>query len=91
MNKITVEKATPERLEELGVDSWSSWECGVETFEWEYASDETAHVQAGRVKVITEHGQEVEFGAGEIVFFPRGLRCTWQVLEPIRKVYTFGR
>lgn len=91
MSEIKVEKATPERLKQLGVDSWSPWECGVETFDWEYASEETAYVKEGRVEVTTEHGQQVEFGGGDIVRFPKGLKCTWKVLEPIRKVYTFGR
>lgn len=89
MSTIKVEKATPERLRELNVDSWSPWECGVETFDWEYASNETAYVKAGRVHVLTEHGQEVEFGQGDLVIFPKGLKCTWTVLEPIRKVFTF--
>lgn len=87
--QIKVERATPERLKELGVDAWSPWECGVETFDWQYSDDEVAYVQAGRVQVHTEHGQDVEFGQGDIVFFPKGLRCTWKVTQPIRKVYTF--
>jgi len=87
---IKVEKATPERLEELGVEGWSPWQCGVETFDWEYADDETAYVKAGRVQVVTGHGQQVEFGAGDIVFFPKGLKCTWKVLKPISKVFTFS-
>lgn len=90
MSKITVEKASPGRLEELGVSGWSTWECGVETFDWEYSSDETAYVQSGQVQVTTEHGQEVEFGEGDIVHFPRGLKCTWRVIKPIRKVFTFS-
>ena len=90
MSEIKVEKATPERLEELSVDAWSPWDCGVSTFDWEYGSDETAYVKAGRVRVVTEHGQEVEFGEGDIVFFPKGLKCTWTVIEPISKVFTFG-
>jgi uncharacterized cupin superfamily protein len=76
MSRIKVEKATPERLRELNVDSWSPWECGVETFDWEYASNETAYVKAGRVRVRTEHGQEVEFGQGHLAIFPKGLKCT---------------
>ena len=91
MSSIRVERPTAERLKALGVDRWSPWQCGVETFDWEYASDETAYVQEGRVRVKTEHGQEVELGGGDLVYFPKGLKCTWSVLEPIRKVYTFGR
>lgn len=90
MSLIKVEQPTPARLSELGVDSWSAWECGVETFDWQYSDDETAYVQQGRVLVTTEEGQQVEFGAGDLVFFPKGLKCTWKVMEPIRKVFTFG-
>ncbi len=88
--QIKVERATAERLAELGVEGWSPWECGAETFDWQYSADETAYVQEGKVRVVTEHGQDVSFGAGDIVFFPRGLRCTWTVIEPIRKVFTFS-
>ena len=64
MAAIKVEKATPERLKELGIDSWSAWECGVETFDWEYSSDETAYVQEGQVKVktVTDLGKGIETG-----------------------------
>ena len=89
MSQIRVERATPEKLRRLAVESWSPWECAPETFDWEYSSDETAYVKEGRVKVRTEHGQEVELRAGDLVFFPRGLKCTWTVLETIRKVYVF--
>lgn len=90
MSEIKVERATEARLAELDVSSWSPWECGPETFPWEYSADETAYVKQGKVRVVTEHGQEVEFGAGDLVTFPRGLKCTWTVIETIRKVYTFG-
>ena len=89
MAAIKVEQATPERLKELGVEDWSSWECGVETFPWEYSADETAYVQEGQVTVTTEDGEVVEFGEGDIVHFPMGLKCTWAVTKPIRKVFSF--
>jgi len=40
--------------------------------------------------VYTRDGEVVEIVAGDIVVFPGGLKCTWEVLEPIRKVFTFG-
>jgi uncharacterized protein len=91
MSSIKVQKATPDKLHELGVESWSPWECTPETFDWEYSSDETAYVKEGKVEIRTEHGQQVELGAGDLVFFPSGLKCTWTVLETIRKVYVFGK
>ena len=90
MSEIKVEQAAPERLVELGADSWSPWNCGGETFDWSYSERETAQVLQGKVRVVTEHGQDVTFGAGDIVVFPAGLNCTWTVMEPIRKVFSFG-
>lgn len=90
MGKIKVERATDARLKELGVSEWSSWGCGVETFDWHYSDDETAYVQKGRVTVREQDGSEVTFGAGDIVVFPKGLSCTWTVHEPIEKVFRFG-
>jgi uncharacterized protein len=31
----------------------------------------------------------VEFGAGDLVVFPKGLSCTWDVLAAIDKYYKF--
>lgn len=89
MSAIKVEKATPARLKELDVESWSPWSCGVETFDWEYSEDETAYILEGRVRVITQDGQDVTLEAGDLVFFPRGVRCTWAVETAIKKVFTF--
>ncbi|MBN1621902.1 MAG: cupin domain-containing protein [Endomicrobiales bacterium] len=88
MASIKIEKATPEKLKELKVDSWNPWECEPSTFDWEYSSEEVAYVKEGKVKVKTKN-EEVEINKGDIVTFPKGLKCTWNVIEAIRKVYTF--
>jgi len=88
MSEIKVEKPTPAELDALGVKRWSPWECERSTFDWEYDCDEVAYVLEGKVRVKTPSG-EVEFGQGDLVRFPKGLKCVWTVLEPIRKVYTF--
>jgi len=44
----------------------------------------------GKVKVNTADGEEVEFGKGDLVTFPQGVKCTWDVKEKIRKVYKLG-
>jgi uncharacterized cupin superfamily protein len=58
----------------------------VSVFDWEYDATETCYVMEGEVKVTTPEG---EFGAGDLVTFPRGLKCTWNVRKPIRKHYRF--
>lgn len=88
MAKILKETATEQKINELGARSWSTWECKPSTFDWTYSDPETAYVLEGKVKVTTGE-QEIEFGAGDLVFFPSGLKCTWHVIEKIRKHYTF--
>ncbi len=90
MGKVKVEKPTKEQLGKLGVDKWSTWECDVKKFDWQYDESEVFYVLEGKVKVTTTEGEEVEFGKGDLVSFPKGVKCTWDVKERIRKVYNFG-
>ena len=32
----------------------------------------------------------LKFSAGDFVVFPKGLKCRWRVIKPVRKHYTFG-
>ncbi len=42
------------------------------------------------MRVTPQDGEPVEFGAGDVVVFPAGMECVWEVIEPIRKHYAFG-
>jgi len=88
MAQIKIEKPDRKKLETLGVSRWSPWECDVSTFDWKYDSDEICYILEGKVKVKTPK-EEVEINRGDLVTFPKGLKCTWDVLKKIRKVYTF--
>ena len=95
MNQIKIAKPSPEEQKKLGLPakpirtgSWSVWECEPSTFDWQYSDKEVCYVYEGHVKVKTKD-QEVEIGKGDLVTFPKGLSCTWKVIEPIRKVYKF--
>lgn len=90
MSKITKEKPDERTLRQLGTESWGTWECEPSTFPWEYADKETCYVYEGKVTVETPEGDRVDFGPGDLVTFPKGLKCTWTVHERIRKVYKFG-
>ena len=95
MSQIQVKKLSEKEKKDLAIPfspkaqgPWSVWECPPSTFEWHYDKDEKAYLYEGRVKVKTPHS-EVELKAGDFVFFPKGLSCTWEVIEPVRKVYRF--
>ena len=87
--KIEIEIATQEKLKSLGVDSWSYWSCGISEFDWEYDSNERCYIQKGKAIITTEEGDKIEIKKGDIVLFPKGLRCSWSVVETIEKVYCF--
>lgn len=88
MARIKIEKPSKEKLNSLEVAKWSPWSCDVSRFDWEYDSDEVCYILDGKVKVRTPE-EEVEINKGDLVTFPKGLKCTWNVLQKIRKVYTF--
>ena len=95
MSDIKVEKPDKVTLKQLGIpdsaeDSgiWSLWECDPSTFDWEYSDKEICYIYEGKVIVKTPSG-EVKIKAGDLVTFPKGLKCTWQVQDKIKKVYTF--
>ncbi|XP_066347397.1 uncharacterized protein [Miscanthus floridulus] len=89
---IKVERNPPEsRLSELGVRQWPKWGCEKSKFPWTYSAKETCYLLQGKVKVYPEgHGEEfVEITAGDLVVFPKGMKCTWDVAEAVDKHYNF--
>lgn len=91
MSQIIVEH-NPDavRLSELGVTKWSTWTKEISVFPWTYGQREIAYVLEGEVVVTPENGEPVKFAAGDLVTFPAGMSCTWDVRRPLRKHYRFG-
>ncbi len=89
MAKITVTKPTKDQFANLGVKSWPIWTCEPSRFDWQYDEKETCYFLEGRV-TVTADGQSVSFGAGDLVVFPQGLACTWDVSAAVKKHYKFG-
>ena len=69
-------------------ESWSIWECEPSRFNWTYDEEEHCFIINGRVTVIGPDNT-VEIEPGDYVIFPKGLKCIWEVHEPIKKHYTF--
>jgi len=90
-NKIVKEsKPSAERLEALGVMAWPIWTKEISTFPWTYDSEETCYFLEGDVTVTPEGGEPVRMGVGDLVTFPAGMRCTWEIRQAVRKHYTFA-
>ncbi len=89
MAQMTVEKPTEAQLNALGVKDWPTWSKEVSTFPWQYDAKEIAYVLEGEVTVTADSGEQITFGAGDLVSFEKGLSCTWDVKQALKKHYHF--
>ena len=85
--KIEIRKPTEKEQKEMKKEA--IWTCEVSEFPWHYDQKETCLILEGEVAVKTKDG-EARFGPGDLVTFPQGLDCQWQVKKPVRKHYRFG-
>ena len=87
--RITIERPDAAGLKVLGVATWPMWTKEPSTFDWSYDEPETCYFLEGDVTVKSA-SEEVVLRAGDLVRFPRGLRCTWHIRRAVRKQYRFG-
>ena len=91
MNEIEViSNPTEEQLNMLGVYSWPIWTKEASTFPWTYDDKEMCLFLEGEVRVTPEGGKPVEMGKGDLVTFPKGMSCTWEIRQDVKKHYNFG-
>ena len=88
MSEITVEhNPSPAKLEVMGVYDWPIWTKEISQFPWHYDSNETCYILEGEVIVTPTDGQPVQLSEGDLVTFPAGMSCTWQIQSNISKHY----
>lgn len=89
--QIKIERpADAQRLAALDVTRWPIWTKEVSTFPWTYDEAETCYFLEGDVVVTPDGGEPVRMGKGDLVTFPAGMSCVWEVRVPVRKHYRFG-
>lgn len=90
MSEIVVEhNPSEEKLKALGVSSWPTWSKEVSKFPLTFEGQETAYVLEGKFIVTPKGGKPVTIVAGDFVVFPDGLQTQWEVVEPLRKHYSY--
>jgi uncharacterized protein len=88
MSNIVIEhNPDAARLEGLGVSKWPTWEKEVSTFPWHFLEQEIAWILQGECVITPEGGAPVTFGKGDLVTFPAGMKCSWEVRQPLHKHY----
>jgi uncharacterized cupin superfamily protein len=78
-----------DRLEKLGVLGWPIWAKEKSSFPWKYDSEETCYFLEGDVTVTPDGGQPARVGKGDLVTFPSGMSCTWEIHKDVKKHYRF--
>jgi len=87
--KITIKHLSDSKIAEENILQWPIWSCEISEFDWEYSDQETCLLLEGEVEVSSEF-ETVRFSAGDYVIFPKGLKCRWKVMQPVRKHYSFN-
>lgn len=91
MSGIKIEKqASRDVLKQKGIFEWPVWTKEISTFPWIYDADETCYFLEGDVVVTPEGGEPLRIGKGDLVVFPAGMSCTWDIKQAVRKHYNFG-
>ncbi|MDX1823084.1 MAG: cupin domain-containing protein [Thiohalomonadales bacterium] len=91
MDKILIEhNPSSAKLEVMGVFDWPIWRKEVSSFPWQYDQIETCYFLDGNVVVTPEGGEPVEMGSGDLVIFPKGMKCKWEIREDVKKHYNFS-
>jgi uncharacterized cupin superfamily protein len=89
MAKIKIEKIDADELKGMGVFSWPIWQKEASRFDWHYDETEMCYILEGEVTVEVKGQKSVSFGAGDFVTFPKGLNCTWDIKQAVKKHYSF--
>jgi len=91
MNEIHIEhNPSPKKLDVIGVYDWPVWTKEVSRFPWKYDQKETCYILEGEAIVTPDNGAPVRIVESDLVMFPAGMSCTWEILSPIQKHYNFG-
>ena len=89
--EIKIERQpSQEHLNQLGIFKWSIWTKEISEFPWTYDEAETCYFLEGDVIVTPDGREPVQVGKGDLVTFPAGMSCTWNIKQDVRKHYQFG-
>jgi len=65
-----------------------TWDCTEGKWQADYsAKSEFCHILSGKVILTDEEGTATTFVAGDSFVIPMGFAGTWEVVEPVNKLY----
>lgn len=88
MSEITIEhNPSQAKQDAMGVYHWPIWTKEISKFPWTYDNNETCYILEGQVIVTPNGGEPVKIGESDLVTFPAGMSCTWDIRSEIKKHY----
>jgi uncharacterized protein len=90
-----LDEATGDAMATSGLTLWEDgdgaesgvWQCTPGPSHWTLETNEFVHILAGRMTVRPDGGEATDIGSGDTAIFPKGWSGTWDIHEPIRKLY----
>jgi len=86
--QFLIKRLSEEEIKNLNIRQWPIWEKEISKFEWYYSEPEECYFLDGKVSIHYD-GNVVDIQKGDFVIFPKGLKCIWEIKEPVRKHYNF--
>jgi uncharacterized cupin superfamily protein len=83
-------KPSPAKLDVLGVYDWPVWKKEASQFNWTYQQQETCYILRGKFTVTPEGSEPQHFSRGDLITFPQGMNCVWEIHQDVEKHYNFG-
>lgn len=73
-----------------GIKTWPIWECEPSNFQWNYSEKEVCLIIQGEAKIKTKAGESYLIKSGDLVEFPKGLYCEWEIIKSLKKHFRIG-
>ena len=89
MKVLVTSPCSASTIIQYGIKNWPIWECEPSKFQWNYDEKEICLIIEGQAKINTKKGA-IYIKAGDLVVFPAGLHCEWEVTKSIKKHYRLG-
>jgi len=75
---------------QYGIKNWPIWECEPRNFRWIYNEKEICLIIEGEANIKTLAGESYFIKSGDLVEFPSGFSCEWQITKSIKKHFRLG-
>ncbi len=89
MNLIIKSPCSASVIIQYGIKNWPIWECEPSSFQWNYEEKETCLIIKGEAKIKFDN-KIFTIISGDLVVFPKGLVCYWEIIKPIKKHFRIG-